>query len=108
MAGSNIVAVEKSEIRVQRPPTHPGAVLSDVLEDTNLSISNFARGIHLSRQTVYKILSGKASVSPEVAVKIGRFLGNGPEVWLGLQVKYDLWIAEKLVVDAIIPYQACG
>ena len=89
-----------------RKPTHPGAVLSDMLEDTGLSISAFARGIHLSRQQVHKILAENAPVTPEGAVKIGRFLGNGPDLWLKLQVKYDLWMAEQSMHEVIEPYQA--
>ena len=88
-----------------RRPTHPGAVLGDVLEDTTLSVSAFPRGIHMSRQQVHKILAEKAPVTPEVAVKIGCFLGNGPDLWLKLQVKHDLWIAEQSMHDVIEPYQ---
>lgn len=100
------MAEYKATKRPERRPTHPGAVLADMLEDTGLSVSAFARGIHLSRQQVHKILAEKAPVTPEGAVKIGRFLGNGPNLWLKLQVKYDLWIAEQSIHDVIEPYQA--
>jgi addiction module HigA family antidote len=92
--------------RPERKPTHPGAVLSDMLEDTGLSVSAFSRGIHLSRQQVHKILAENAPITPEGAVKIGRFLGNGPDLWLKLQVKYDLWMAEQSMSEVIEPYQA--
>jgi len=91
--------------RQERKPTHPGAVLADMLEDTGLSVSAFSRGIHLSRQQVHKILAENAPITPEGAVKIGRFLGNGPDLWLKLQVKYDLWMAEQSMSDVIEPYQ---
>lgn len=91
--------------RPERKPTHPGAVLADMLEDTGLSVSAFSRGIHLSRQQVHKILAENAPITPEGAVKIGRFLGNGPDLWLKLQVKYDLWMAEQSMSDVIEPYQ---
>ena len=88
-----------------RKPTHPGAVLADMLEDTGLSVSAFSRGIHLSRQQVHKILAENSPITPEGAVKIGRFLGNGPDLWLKLQVKYDLWMAEQSMNEVIEPYQ---
>ena len=104
----NVVTEYKVIRNPKREPTHPGAVLGDVLEDTGLSISAFARGIHISRQMAHRILAGEASVSPEVAVKIGLFLGNGSALWLNLQVKYDLWTAEQNMDKKIEPYQACG
>jgi addiction module HigA family antidote len=100
-----IVAEYKVTKKSVRQPTHPGAVLVDMLEDTGLSVSAFSRGIHLSRQQVHKILAENAPVTPEGAVKIGRFLGNGPELWLKLQVKYDLWMAEQSMQEEIEPYQ---
>ena len=51
--------------RPERKPTHPGAVLADMLEDIGLSVSAFSRGIHLSRQQVHKILAENAPVTPE-------------------------------------------
>jgi len=95
----------KAPTKPARKPTHPGAVLADMLEDTGLSVSAFSRGIHLSRQQVHKILAENAPITPEGAVKIGRFLGNGPDLWLKLQVRYDLWIAERTISDVIEPYQ---
>jgi antitoxin HigA-1 len=93
---------------LERRPTHPGAVLADMLQDTGWSVSAFSRGIHLSRQQVHKILAENAPVTPEGAVKIGRFLGNGPDLWLKLQVRYDLWKAEQSMQEVIEPYQVAG
>ncbi len=90
--------------RPTRKPTHPGAALHDVLEDMELSVSAFARGIHLSRQQLHKILSEKAPITPECAVKIGRFLGNGPGIWSRMQLSYDLWQAEQSIDEVIEPY----
>ncbi|MGV7235624.1 MAG: HigA family addiction module antitoxin [Nitrosomonadaceae bacterium] len=91
-----------------RVPTHPGFLLADVLEDTSLPVLRFAKGIHLSRQQVHKILKGSAPITAEVAVKMGRFLGNGPDLWMNMQVKYDLWKAEQTVDEEIQPYSAAS
>jgi addiction module HigA family antidote len=81
---------------VKRAPTHPGAVLGeDVLPALRLSVSEAARQLRISRQTLHRILVGKSSVTPEMAVRLGRFCGNGPGLWLRLQQAHDLWHAER-------------
>ncbi len=80
----------------QRQPTHPGAVLrEDVLPSLGISVTAFASGIHISRQTVHKILAEEKGITPAVALKVGKFVGNGPAVWLGMQQAFDLYQAEQ-------------
>src|SRR5713226_9371469 len=82
--------------RMTRIPTHPGAVLGlDVLPALNMSISEAAAQMRISRQTLHRIISGRTAVTPEMAVRLGKFCGNGPGLWLRLQAAYDLWHAEK-------------
>ena len=78
------------------PPVHPGGILRlDVLPALGLSVTGAARQLHVSRQTLHRILSGTMAVSPEMAVRLGKFCGNGPGLWLRLQAAYDLWHAER-------------
>jgi addiction module HigA family antidote len=49
----------------------------------------------VTRQTLHRILAGKAGISPEMAVRLGRFCGNGPALWLRMQQRHDLWHAEE-------------
>lgn len=49
----------------------------------------------VSRQTLHRILAGTASVTPEMALRIDKFCGNGPELWLRTQDAHDLWHAER-------------
>ena len=80
------------------PPTHPGEILrEDVLPALDLSVSEAARELGVSRQMLHKVVAGRASVSPEMALRIGKFCGNGPEVWLRLQQAHDLWHAERAI-----------
>jgi addiction module HigA family antidote len=80
----------------KRPPTHPGEILrEDVLPQLKLSVSAAARQLRISRQTLHRILAGTAAVTPEVAVRLGKFCGNGPGLWLRMQQAYDLWHAER-------------
>jgi addiction module HigA family antidote len=74
-----------------------------VIPATGKSKAEIARLLGLSRQTLYAILDGKQSVTPEVAVRIGKLFGNGPGIWLRMQVERDLWLAERNVDVSSIP-----
>ena len=80
----------------RRAPTHPGEILrQDVLPSLGLSVSAAARQLRVSRQTLHRILAGTSAVTPEMAVRLGKFCGNGPGLWLRMQEAFDLWHAEK-------------
>ena len=79
-----------------REPTHPGEVLrEDVLPALGLSISAAARRLRVTRQTLHRILACEQAVTPEMAVRLGKFCGNGPDLWLAMQSARDLWFARK-------------
>ncbi len=83
-------------VRPSRRPTHPGELLAeDVFPALGVSISEAARKLRVSRQTLHRILAGDAGVTPDMAVRLGKFCGNGPGLWLRMQQAYDLWHAEK-------------
>ncbi len=79
----------------QRTPTHPGAILrEDVLPSlAGMSVSAFARCLGVSRQTLHAVLAERSGISPEMALRLGKLLGNGSQLWLDLQTNYDLWQA---------------
>ena len=80
----------------ERRPTHPGAILrEDVLPALGLSISEAARQLGVTRQTLHRIMAEKVSITPEMAARLGRFCGNGPRLWLRMQQARDLWNAER-------------
>lgn len=84
-------------------PTHPGAVLDDILQDVRKSKTEIADTLGISRQHLHDILSEKKPVSPNVAARIGKLLGNGPAIWLRMQATYDAWHAEREVDVSKIP-----
>lgn len=85
-----------------RPPTHPGAILrEDVLPALSISVSEAARQLGVTRQTLHRIMAEKSSITPEMAVRLGRFCGNGPGLWLRMQQAYDLWHAERALRTAL-------
>ena len=80
----------------KRPPTHPGVILrEDVLPSLGLSVSEAARQLRVSRQTLHRILAGTSAVSPEMAVRLGKFCGSGAGLWLRMQEAFDLWHAGR-------------
>ncbi len=82
--------------RPGRCPSHPGRILrEDVLRALELSVSEAARQLRVSRQTRHRIMAGSHSITPEMALRLGRFCGNGPGLWLRLQQDHDLWRAER-------------
>jgi antitoxin HigA-1 len=96
-----------TEYRAARPfpgrkPTHPGAVLrEDVLPELRMSAAQFAGKIGVSRQMLHGILTERHSVTPEMAARIGKLLGNGPGLWLRMQQSYDLWRVEHEKADEL-------
>lgn len=84
--------------RPQRCPTHPGKLLRDtVLPALRLDVTTAAAELRISRQTLHRLLAQNMGVSPEMALRLGKFCGNGPGIWLRMQAAFDLWkAAEKI------------
>ena len=79
-------------MNTQRMPTHPGAVLrEDILPATELSVTELARRLRMSRQSLHRILAEEQPVTPATALKLGRLLNTSPEMWLNMQRNLDLW-----------------
>ena len=77
-------------------PPHPGEVLRQLcLDPLNLSVTEAARGLGVSRKTLSAIVNGRAGVTPEMAVRLSIAFGTSSESWLNQQIQYDLWLAEK-------------
>ena len=77
-------------------PRHPGALLREiVLPSLGMQVKDVAARLNITRQTLHRILAETAAVTPEMALRLGKFCGNGPELWLGMQEAHDLWHAER-------------
>ncbi|MEG3979171.1 HigA family addiction module antitoxin [Microcoleus sp. herbarium8] len=74
-------------------PVHPGEVISDVLEDIEMTQTRFAEILGVSRRSVSEIVLGQRPITVDMAIRIGKALGNGPQLWLNLQQKVDIWDA---------------
>ncbi len=84
-------------------PTHPSALLrEDVLPALGLSVTQAAQHLGITRQTLHAILGERASVTPEMALRLGKLCGNGPGLWLRMQQARDLWRAERDMAGEIL------
>ena len=80
-------------MRMHNPP-HPGEVVREYLGE--MSVSAAAKHLGVGRVTLSRVLNGKATISPEMALRLAAAFGtSSPEVWLGMQAKYDLWQLQK-------------
>ncbi len=92
----------------KRAPTHPGVVLATALKAADLNANSAAPLIGTTKVTLGRIMNADAPapVTTEMALRLGTFFGNGPELWLGLQADYDVWqVRQKMqpALDAITP-----
>ena len=82
-------------MKMHNPP-HPGEVLRQLcLEPLNLTVTDAARSLGVSRKALSSILNGRAGISPEMAVRLSMAFNTSAESWLNQQLQYDLWHAEK-------------
>ena len=76
--------------RMKNPP-HPGKLVKhDCLEPLDLTITKGAEILGVTRLTLSNLVNGKNGVSPEMAIRLSKAFGSSPEVWLGMQMDYDL------------------
>jgi antitoxin HigA-1 len=77
-------------------PPHPGEFIKEVyLDELNLSERVLAGKLKVSPSTLNRLIKGKSSLSPEMALRLSKTLGRTPESWLAMQDKYSLWVVEK-------------
>jgi len=80
----------------KRKPTHPGEVLrADVLPGLDMTQTEFAKRIGVSRLTVSELLLEKRGLSADLAIRVGKLTGTTPESWLRMQEALDLWELER-------------
>src|SRR5438552_15467099 len=84
------------------PPMHPGELLrEEILPALDRPKNEIAKLLGVSRQTLYDILEEKQLVTPVMALRLGKLCGNGPDLWLNLQKRYDLQLAQEQLGEKI-------
>lgn len=82
--------------RMHNPP-HPGEILADTVlrKDGGLTVTEFAKGLGVSRVALSRVVNGRAAISAELAIRLAAALGGSAESWLRMQIAHDLWHAQK-------------
>jgi addiction module HigA family antidote len=81
---------------MDRAPTHPGEMLlEEFLMPMGLSQRDLALGIRVPYQRVNELVNGKRGVTPSTALRLARYFGNTAGFWLSLQLRWDLYQAER-------------
>lgn len=87
-----------------RKPTHPGITLKeDVLEPLNLSVTEAASNLGISRKALSELTNERSSLSPDMAVRIAKATNTTAESWINMQSKLDLWKSEQKDIN-VIPF----
>lgn len=87
-------------------PAHPGAVLREYIGD--LSVTQAARQLGVTRTALSRILNGNAGISADMALRLEQALGTSAEMWLEIQLKYELWQASQRPRAQVTPLHAAG
>lgn len=82
-------------------PVHPGRLLKRELESRQLSANRLAIALRLPSGRITDILNGKRGISPETALRLGRYFGNDPRFWMNLQSAFELAVAERAMGERI-------
>lgn len=83
------------------PPTHPGEILKEELEERGISLNKLSRDIRIPLSRVSLITNGRRSVTADTALRLARYFGTSAQVWMNLQTAYDLEIAQRRTGAAI-------
>lgn len=79
-----------------KKPTHPGTILrEDILPSLQISQSEFAEHLGVSRRTISEILHERRSITPDMAIRLGHYLDTTPTSWLNMQQAVDIWELEN-------------
>jgi len=82
-------------MKMKHPP-HPGRIVrQECIEPLGLTVTEAARALGVTRQALNNLVNFKAGISPEMAIRLSKAFGSSPEIWLGMQMAYDLAQAQK-------------
>lgn len=79
-------------------PIHPGEVLlEEFMKPMGISINRLARDIVVPPGRISAIVNAKRAITADTALRLAKYFGTSPEVWIGLQVDYDLRVARRTI-----------
>jgi addiction module HigA family antidote len=84
-----------------RKPIHPGEILADELTELGMNAAQLARAIHVPTNRVSQIIGGKRAITADTALRLGKWFGTGPHIWLNLQQAYELDLVRQDIGTAL-------
>jgi len=95
-------------LKLKRKPTHPGEILNEeFLKPLEVSQSQLANAIGVSFRSINELVNEKRSLSSEMAMKLSKYFGTSPELWMNLQNQFDIYFVSKYIskeLNQIKPY----
>lgn len=88
-------ATESKDTNENGQSSPPGDIIQESLDELNVSLREFARAMEIAPSTASRLLTGKAALTPEMAIKLSVVIGSSPQMWLNLQNAWSLAEAEK-------------
>src|SRR5947209_7224027 len=85
----------------KRRPIHPGRVLKRTLADAGLAANAVALALRIPANRLTEIINGKRSITADTAMRLGRFFGTSAQMWMNLQSRYELELAEDQLAERI-------
>ena len=86
---------------MSRTPIHPGEILSDESRELGMSAAGLARCLPVPANRITQILRGQRDITADTALRLGRWFGTGPQLWLNLQQAYELDLARQQLGEEI-------
>ena len=82
---------------MRRTPIHPGEILADELKEIGISGAELARSLRVPANRISQIIAGKRAISADTALRLARYFGTTPDLWMNLQKIYELDLARQEV-----------
>lgn len=80
----------------KRKPNHPGKILEELyIKPLDLNLQELADNLGKSRNILFRIRTGKASITPAIAIRLAEAFNTSPHLWLNLQQNYDIWVEKN-------------
>lgn len=86
----------------QIEPIHPGVYLKEILDELEVSQYQLAQELNVPAMRISYVVRGQRPVTAELALRLGRYLGQSPQYWLHLQSRYDLDVAEDQIGNLVM------